>query len=127
MSLDKTLLDKMSLDKLVFRQNVVRQNVISVVLDKTSLDKTSLDETSLDETTLDERTWSPFSIQRPSKLYPHWDFWDANMYTIWQPWPRDRRPVLKTKLPPKFIQTCISGQSLFFKPVNPAKVYFPNQ
>jgi hypothetical protein len=25
------------------------------------------------------------SITRPSKMYPNWDFWFENMYTIWQP------------------------------------------
>jgi hypothetical protein len=26
-----------------------------------------------------------FSISKPSKIYPNWDFWFANIQTIWQP------------------------------------------
>jgi hypothetical protein len=25
------------------------------------------------------------SIARPYKIYPNWDFWFENTYTIWQP------------------------------------------
>jgi hypothetical protein len=26
------------------------------------------------------------SIERPSKIYPNWDFWFENVHTTWQPW-----------------------------------------
>jgi hypothetical protein len=29
-----------------------------------------------------------YPILRPSKIYPNWDFWFENTYTIWQPWTR---------------------------------------
>jgi hypothetical protein len=36
------------------------------------------------------KEYTTFSIPRPSKIYPNWDFWFDNIGTIWQPWCDDR-------------------------------------
>jgi hypothetical protein len=37
------------------------------------------------------------NIPRPSEIYPNWDFWNANRYTIWQP----RKSALFQSFPSK--------------------------